>query len=691
MEVIPGSLRRRLSVTLLIISALVGCDKSLNLRSKTELLTDLRLTESQAMEKGKKYGAAILSDDVLYTVQFLSGSYHRREVYMLYIDSKADNFTNFSFTIYPDYMSLKTLDAATILPNGETIIVQPDAVKQTRLETEDGPDQELIEFSYPGVEPGSILYLKYAYSIGRELFPSWELSREYPMLSSKFSFFIPDYLTNAGFNVNSYAQGIILPNPAITSVRPAYSPAGSVVSYELRDLYPEPTETHSPPDDLIRKKVDFFYTYKGRTTWKDLIYSQGKEKTVNYDSLFHAGPNVNALIDSAGLRGISPAEAQIDSCYRFIQRLYPPLKRPSNFAGPIPPAAEYAASDSLKIRSLMRRMTKLLRKTKSDTTLLSPEKYGLYPLKILNVLTVSMLRELGHEAHLTYSKSLAKGLFYKPRVDFGEFTSSLIRVRTPQGRVYWLDHDLPYGSPRDIHFMDQGTQALIIQDKRKSLSFSKIPLNNHLKNRIQLQVEMNVQDDQSVSGTISAHLTNTTALDLQGRFYTMPDSLEKMDVIRSMLMIDASVKTDSLTIHEETPNEYIVRMRFTAPEALRKTGRYRVLSPSIQVPDERLSELTRKDRIQDVFFQYPHTFIHRISIRYPDNWTASPATNRDYAASSDIQIVGNVNHDTVAREVSIQSTLILKNRSIAPKGDKKLLDVISASTKYNQYKVRFTE
>lgn len=662
---------KRVSVYIISLLFLISCSVPLKVKDRKSIWTDIKLTESEAMKKGAPYGATQLSDLTLYTLKFSDNgrvfNTIQHEKYLLYVNDKAEKATSFSWTLN-NRQKVNMIQAATIKPDGTVIPVPPEMIKRTTATNDDGDELTKIEFIYPAVEPGAILFTKYEFEPNYIFDPIWDVYSSYPIIQSRFALFMPQVLLDNGYNFNTYTQGVTLAKPYIQDFNTpnlTIAQRGKMISYQLLNIDPDLNEDYALPSGHREKRIEFLISYKKKKDWKSLFFlNQSGQSSIDYKSIFEAGSNVSKLIQTAGFKTLATAEDKIDSVYNYIQAN---VKQNDDYlfkSGTEPKAAEDVAADlSQKHR-----------------------------LRDVNALAVSIFRELGFKAYLTYNKTFNRGFLYEPKVDLSEFNSALVWVRTPDNRSYWLDFEVAYTYSNDIHYLDQGTKALVVRDDLKSIEFKVIPTTTHRANRAQIQIDASIDDELNLVGTFKETLVGSSSFYLRRQLDGAKDKNKQNEILNNRVTASIpGVEVANVKITQNNQKGLVLVADIKKANFVKKTGRYFIMSPSLFPLNKRFTELSNSERKNSVYFIYPRTHLNRVNIKYPESMEIAFQPYRKVARSKDVTIDTRMFLDEESRTVSINSTTEIKRYSIDPRESEQYKKVIDAYSAFTQQKIRFSK
>lgn len=236
--------------------------------------------------------------------------------------------------------------------------------------------------------------------------------------------------------------------------------------FTIRDLPPFRREPLSPPDVALKTQLRRYYTPPiPRDAYWQSMYITLREEIAAF-----TGKNTQQrkILAQLGIRSLPPAE-QIDSLYSWLQRTITNITY--NPASKNPKVNQYV-DDVLK------------------------RGYGTQ--RDINYTFYSMLRALGHHAHLAYVVDRDKNLFL-PMARYWQFDRTLVAIQMTEEYFRLYSPGDLFLPPTHVPWFNEGQLAFVVGDSLAE--FVHLPYSAPISNRIQqilrtqLDAELNMRGE----------------------------------------------------------------------------------------------------------------------------------------------------------------------------------------------------
>ena len=217
--------------------------------------------------------AVILLDDgkmeILGSFTLAFSEFERHKIIKI-LNRRGEKFANVMIPYYPT-VTIEKIEARTISPSGKIIVIEPEDIYDVNLYPNFifYSDQRAKIFTFPAVEPGSILEYRYQLSIqGRTLWHSWLFQDEIPTLLSRFTVTYP---SEWDLNYRIYNTNV---EPLITN-----APIGSKATHawEKRNIPSLKSELGMPPKKDLLSRLSMapvgIKEWKDVSQWYDELFS----------------------------------------------------------------------------------------------------------------------------------------------------------------------------------------------------------------------------------------------------------------------------------------------------------------------------------------------------------------------------------------------------------------------------------
>lgn len=363
------------------------------------------------------------------------------------------------------YQTLTVVRARTIKPDGTIVEVKPEDIRTSR--PSDYDDYEVLAFSMPAVEDGSIIDYEYVIDEKESMMPgqfwsSWYFQGGFdPVMLTRLSVTVPKGMKLNEQIINSAVK------PKVTESKDGKA---MVYTWEDNNVAPLELEPMMPSPETVLPTL-FISTVPSWQKIADWYYTMAKDRTIADESVKKTAREVT--------KGKNTAIDKAKAIFYYVQG---------------------------KTRYVAIELGKSAYQPRSAPSILT-NQYG--DCKDMTTLLVSMLREVGITAHPVLLEAGSKETKKDKLPSPGAFNHAICLAEIG-GEKFWLDATAelcPWGV---IPSADRGCDALVIRDGVGT--FETIPYGTPEDNKTEQKARLKLNPDGSATGSVT--LTGTGDLDI---------------------------------------------------------------------------------------------------------------------------------------------------------------------------------
>jgi hypothetical protein len=662
----------KLFFTLLISLLLLSCSGGI---SREALFTENNLSEAQLITKHSDKGGfyLLLKNDVdMFLTESRSLSYIKNYTsYAYYINEKGEKLTDETFTFRSDRYKLQTIEIITYLPNGEQVELPAENVKSEVTVNEKGYEYTKLSYSFPSVEPNSILYSRIKIGTYDNYYMNfgWYLEHNFPVAKAKFQFFTPDIFALEGntYSYNFYSQGVNLDKPTIVERRGEYIQRynrGLEYHYELSNIEPLENLEYSLPYAHKRRYVEFYLVNKEIQGWNDEILGK-KEQRSKFKDVFKTSADIKKFVKEHITDKKISAENIPSVVYTKLKEIYR-LNTDYIFKGNT--SRPNPATETIK-----------------ETT----ERVN---LKDLSALAVAILRETGLSANIVFLQPFNDGKFYQPKIEKFDLSQCLVVIKKGS-KTIWQDYSRNYMKSGLLSSNDQGITALLVNDEAEKIDFVNTPVFPSKDNDQDVVFDLKLNDDFEVSGTVKITLSNTNSLNL--RYYKENKTAKEFEeyLTKEIENLTDNVKITDVKLLEITDELASYSAKLTFNDKLKKIGPSRVFDVANITLDPVLKSLKndKSVRHETFYIYYPRKRTTEINLSYPKGF--KPEFKKENASKSDTGVFTRFRtyNDEDTNIMTVKYIIDYKNGDYSPSEYISIQNANEAYQDYSNYKVRLVQ
>ena len=496
----------------------------------------------------------------------------------------------------------------TIKKDGTVIELQPSDIHEKTLFPDFilYADSKAKVFAMPGVETGSVI--EYSYSILYKIpfAPSWKFQREEPVLLSRITLEVPDFLKY---------RFLLAARKDFQIDKSISHPAGKVKAiFKAKETTPLKSEPFMPPPSEITSKIYFSLsalslygvtaTIEG-DSWEILgkHYWQMLKKNIKGDKAIKS--QVNELTAN-----FTSEKEKIETIYDFVQS-----------------KIRYVAIEIKRGRVIPHEPLKVF-----------TNKYG--DCKDKAFLFITMLKEVGIDAFPVLARTSYSGKTVEGFVSGQQFNHMIVAVPARyftdiKGyKNFVVKGDKDYTTTDDFVLFDptsratpfcqipwylENTQALLVKENESKLL--TIPFSSARANRTIRECEVDISGARTFTCVTKSTKTGQEASLLRTILQQLSET-EKREFIEnklSRLCSGAILEDYSVSGLFDLSEPLILNYRFHFPYTIQKMKGLSVLSPNI-LRNTIVDALTRETRTHTICFDYPKTLIEIVKFKTGKNF-----------------------------------------------------------------------
>ncbi len=594
----------------------------------------LELTDRQALPTQEEFpddGAVILSENESVKL-FLNNNYEINftrayHVSMLYFNDKAEE--HLTHTIYLDEdRALTQFYARTVKPNGEILELRRSDLVPTTTEYS---DEKSLKFTFKGVEPGA--RLEYYYSVTHSnpmFFDTWYIQQDIPKLYSRYAAEIPNIFFRYYDWVYQEHNTFLDPPSKIKNITASGTlDAGYVYFWEVRDIEALRSEPNMPAYADVGQYLYLGLKYKN---WDELFGYYWKSLKPYFEETDDSG--INELAASI-TKDAKNDEEKIELVFDYIR---------DNF--------RYKSGSIARGGYLPASLPVILQ-----------NKYG--DCLDLTLLNACLLKAAGINAYPAVVKSTDYGLKAQNFITLSGFNHMVCYAQTEDDKEYWLDPSNTYCDAKELPARLEDAQAWVIFSDGKG-QFKRLPQSEAKDNMILRNVEMYVEDDGALHGTVQVRYSGNENLQIRSKLSRKSESDIKKHFESYINANTSDIIIENLTYDdvEEKAEHFTMKFDFRRNQAGSKTNNLYIFKPGVFTIRDDLDRYRDEERRYGLVFESPYILKDFVTVRFNEdvyeleNASKNITENKDFASfTMRPKYHGNGNIQYV-REYNLENNII---------------------------------
>lgn len=485
---------------------------------------------------------------------------------------------------------LKSFHARTIKPNGEVIELTKNdlhgsAVKNAYVTFS---DNRSLSFTFPGVVPGAIVEYSYRLKRERSYFynQTWKIQSGLPKIYSYFSIEFPELFLTKKHGWTFLPANIDLAPPQTKNGnRTTGLKDFKTVTYywstkNIKAFKPGP---QAPPYDDIAQYLRVDYKYKNWNALSKIYWKSIKDK---FD-ISEEGAIKDLAEKIAG--DAQTDDEKISRVYNYLQKNFRYLAIDIGKSGLIPNTAEN----------------------------IEKNKYG--DCKDMTVLGNCLLGELGIKARPALVKTRDSGRLPNGIVTF-DFNHMITLAETSTGKNYWLDATGSSCTLGETYPGVEGTRALVLKPDGTSM-LKKIPFSPAKKNNMQRNVELYLDKDGKVKGTVDMTLKGHQNLAVRSSLRNQSKKEMRTIILKYANKNWPDMHIDSLSYDDpqQIAESFNIHFNLQLPDVpVAGKGLY-IINPAIFKISANLDRFVESGREYPIFFSDRFSIDDHVTLHYDPN------------------------------------------------------------------------
>lgn len=540
-----------------------------------------------------------MSAVILYHEETANDNTRHRHVYkrVKVLTEKGKAYANVEIVYDAAYAGISDVRARTIAPDG-TVTPFTGKPFDTTVVKGKGVKYRAKTFTLPNVQVGSILEWKYSeYWEEYVIAPHWVVQDDLPQKRAKFAF-IPfssnaigaEILDERGDVKDSVYHSLIgLPQSTAIKRLP-----NNRFELELKDIPAFEEEEFSPPADVLKMRVNFYYGNekmgKPQEFWKEegKYWSKGVETFIGHSS------DLSSTLSQIVTPSDSP-DQKLRKIYAYAQK----IKNLNYQRDELEDIVDRTSKEKRTVETVLRKQ-----EGRRDE---------------ITRLLVALARAAGFQA---YAMRIADRdqVFFQPNIPNSSQLTSEIAIAVVDGKEVFLDPGTPFCPFGLLAWQHTSTQG-IRERAGGGTEIAPTPSADY-KTAISKRVgRLALAADGSAHGQVAIAWTGIDALvhrlsgfrtDEAGRKKELEDELKRM------LPPGASVELLTANGWEAPDQQLSAAFKVDLPSLASSTGK-RLLVPAYLFQGARTQPFSHGERKNPVYFNYPYYTMDDVQITFPSS------------------------------------------------------------------------
>ena len=228
------------------------------------------LAAKDSAEKPGAHAIYLYREDIRDDTQSREDIYERIKIFT----DDGKKYGDIELPFYRNVFSITNVRARTIRPDGSIVEWNGKLLDKTILKSH-GYKVEAKTLSLPEVEAGCIIEYKYRQSLNTALLynDTWEVQKDLFTKQAKFAIH------------PSSMYGLMWVTYGVSAANPVDRGKDGIIRLDIQNVAALDKEDYMPPEEVLRSRVDFFYTQHG-TTDPDKFWKQAGELWFEYSERF---------------------------------------------------------------------------------------------------------------------------------------------------------------------------------------------------------------------------------------------------------------------------------------------------------------------------------------------------------------------------------------------------------------------
>jgi len=488
------------------------------------------------------------------------------------------------------------LKARTISPDGKITPFSGEVFDKTIVKGH-GLKVQVKSFTLPDVQVGSIIEWRYTeiWTDNYVLAARWILQEDLAQKRAKFSYTSvllgDNHIIDTGHGDTAddvYHIEIGLPKDAALK-----NPKPGTTELEMTNIPAYEAEEFSPPSEMMKMRVYFYYGNRNMLKPQEFWKEQGKY----WDKEAEKFMGHSSAVAQAAQQAVSAS----DTPEQKVRKLYALVQKMNNLSYQERSFIEVLADD---------------RKTATTAEQVLQQKSGTHTE--LTRLFVALARSLNIPAYLM-RVATREEVFFQPNVpEWSQLTSEVAIVGMADGKELFLDPGARLCSFGLLEWKRTAVQGIRQQAGGGTL-LSETPTPSYKEAMTQRIADLKLDRDGSVRGKVGFFWMGQEALQRRIDGAQTDEAGRKKaaeDELKSLLPASTIVHLDSLTAWDDPDQPLKAVFSLELPGYAVSTGK-RLLLPGELFQAGKRRAFVEAERKTPVYFEYPYRVIDRVQITLP--------------------------------------------------------------------------
>ena len=535
------------------------------------------LSAKDSAEKPGAHAIYLYREDIRDDTQSRDDIYERIKIFT----EEGKKYGDIELPFYREVYSITNVRARTIRPDGSIVEWNGKLLDKTIVKSH-GYKVQAKTFSLPEVEPGCIIEYKYRQSLNTDVLynDTWEVQRELFTKQAKFA------IHPSGL----YALMWVI--YGVPATNPVDRGKDGIIRLDIQNVPALDKEDYMPPEEVLRARVDFFYTEHG-TTDPDKFWKEAGKGWFESSERFIGRHKAIGEEVARSVAADDPPEAKLRKLYARVQMI-----RNTSF-------------EREKTAQEVKRESQKMNDNVEDVL-----KHGVGDGVEIDYLFCALARAAGFDASVVRVSTRNIHFFSKTMLETRQLNDVVISVKLGEKDVY-LDPGNPHAPFGLLPWSETGVAGLKL-DKQggQFVSTTAGGANDAVTRRV---AKLAMGDDGLTEGKLTVTYVGQEAL------YRRFDANENDDAERKKSLIDevkgwvpagATVELTNSPDWSGPDSPLVAEFNVKTRAWGTQTGRRLLLSQSF-FANPIARQFDHPSRSYPVYFDYPYTFSDDVTLQLP--------------------------------------------------------------------------
>lgn len=538
-----------------------------------------------------------ISAVILYHEETANDKTRHRFVYkrVKVLTEKGKAYANVEIPYDATYVGISDIRARTIAPDG-TITPFTGKAFDTKIVKGKGIKYQAKTFTLPNVQVGSILEWKYTEYWDRYVFaPHWIVQDDLPQKRAKFAF-IPYFSDAVGGgvidergNIKNTVYHSLIGLPQSTTIKQL---PNNRFELELKDIPAFEEEEFSPPAEVMKMRVNFYYGDEKMAKPQDFWKEEGKYWSKEVERFIGHPSDLSSTLNQIVTPSDSP-EQKLRKIYAYVEK----IKNLNYERGALEDIVDGASKEKRTVETVLRKQ-----EGHRDE---------------ITRLFVALARAAGLQA---YEMRIADRdeIFFQPNIPNPSQLTSEIAIAVTDGKEVFLDPGTPFCPFGLLAWQHTSTQG-IRERAAGGTEIASTPSANYREAVSKRVGRLVLAPDGSAHGQVGIAWTGIDALVHRLSGFRTDEAGRKKeleDELKGMLPPGASVELLIAKGWDAPDQQLSAIFKVELPSLASSTGK-RLLVPAYLFQGARIQPFSHGERKNPVYFNYPYYTVDDVQITFP--------------------------------------------------------------------------